>query len=47
MFLVKTTCVPSYVIKKITSLGAKRVTLLGGPTALTQAVKDLTPCKDA
>ena len=44
LFLVKTTCIPSYVIATIASLGATRVTLLGGPAALTQAVKNFTPC---
>ena len=35
IYLVKTTCVPSYMVAKIASLGANRVTLLGGPAALT------------
>ena len=47
IFLVKTNCVPSYMVAKIASMGANRITLLGGPAALTPAVKNLTPCKKA
>ena len=44
MYSIKTACIPRYVLADISALGAKSVTLLGGPAALTQAVANLTPC---
>ncbi|MEO6534162.1 MAG: cell wall-binding repeat-containing protein [Pseudolysinimonas sp.] len=44
LFVVPTTCVPAPTLAAIHSLGATRVTLLGGPASLTAAVAALKSC---
>jgi putative cell wall-binding protein len=44
LFLSQSGCVPQAVLKSITDLKTTRVTLLGGPTALSPAVERLTAC---
>ncbi|MEO6115856.1 MAG: cell wall-binding repeat-containing protein [Pseudolysinimonas sp.] len=44
LFVVPTNCVPAPTLAAIHSLGATRVTLLGGPASLTAAVAALKSC---
>jgi putative cell wall-binding protein len=44
LFTVPGTCVPAETLAQITSLGATRVTLLGGVNSLSTAVESLTAC---
>lgn len=44
MFITPGNCIPVAVLKKINSLGASQVVLLGGPNALSDSVANLTRC---
>lgn len=44
LFVVPPTCVPRAVIDEIVRVGADEVVLFGGPGALSNSVRDLTPC---
>ncbi|GMA94231.1 hypothetical protein GCM10025881_10550 [Pseudolysinimonas kribbensis] len=44
LLVVPSTCVPTATLAEIRALGATKVTLLGGPKSLTEAVRGLTPC---
>ncbi|MCS5716745.1 cell wall-binding repeat-containing protein [Herbiconiux sp. CPCC 205763] len=47
LFTVPGTCIPAETLAQITSLGATRVTLLGGENSLSTAVESLTACAAA
>ncbi|MGA1836128.1 cell wall-binding repeat-containing protein [Herbiconiux sp. 11R-BC] len=44
LYVVPSNCVPQAALADIASFNADRITLLGGPNSLSEAVQSLTPC---
>jgi putative cell wall-binding protein len=45
LYVIPTTCIPSYVIQDIINLGATQVTVLGGPATVSSKVLQFTRCR--
>ena len=44
LYVIPTTCIPSYVIQDVISMGATKLTILGGPASVSPDVLHFAQC---
>jgi putative cell wall-binding protein len=45
LYVIQTTCIPSYVIQDIIAFGATKMVILGGPATVSTGVEHFVQCR--